>query len=449
MFDNILRNLNNTPRFPANAPMFYPDHIRRSDDLPVDKTLDNIYRMYISDDYDHDVDPNSLHGLFHRTASVSDLEPRLYNHCVTNPNSIATWLPPVVKAHATISNPALKIPATRIMRLDTELTQYLRLNFTDTNELSRRLLDHYLYTALNLDADSDYFLKTGVFSGKFQFANAHCTEPNEVGQYLHVINNFAMIVGAGESVDIAVRDYIGNDTAPTVYNGMPLRPEYRVFVDFGDNANATTAAPHNYAAYAHQFADPSEVTDDTPRILGTTQYWHKRVIRQHFAQCADPAVAGYSGAAVADKEIFRDYEDTLDHAFITHLSAVERGISQLLPALRDQGFRGQWSIDVMVEGDEFYLIDMALMCESALVDELYTIGEHRYVDVDTIRHFAERKLFGYTPAPEFEPGTLADGHGVRHQFHHGTAAECLRDGVAANLIADNGTQLPPLQRREL
>lgn len=449
MFDHLLRAVGKTPSFPANAPMFYPGHIKRSDGLPVDKTLDNIYRMYIADDYDHDADPNSLHGLFHRTASISDLEPRLYHHCTENPNSIATWLPPVIKAHAAADDPVLKIPATRIMRLDTELAQYLRLEFTDTNELSRTLLDHYLYTALNLNADSDYFLKTGVFSGKFQFANAHCTEPKEVGQYLHVINNFAMTVGGGESVDIAVRDYIGNDTAPTVYNGMPLRCEYRVFVDFGDNTAAADAEPFSYATLAHQFADPSTTSSYTPRILGTTQYWHKRVIRQHFAQCADPAVAGYSGAALADKETFYNYEDTLDHEFVTHLPAVEHGINQLLPALRDQGFRGQWSIDVMVEGDSLYLIDMALMCESALVDELDTIGEHRYVDTDTIHRFAQSKLFGCAPAPEFVSGTLVDGHNVRHQFHHGTAAECLRAGVVAGLVTDDGTQLPPLKQREL
>ena len=103
----------------------------------------------------------------------------------------------------------------------------------------------------------------------------------------------------------------------------------------------------------------------------------------------------------------------------------------------------------MVEGDSLYLIDMALMCESALVDELDTIGEHRYVDTDTIHRFAKRKLFGYAPAPEFVPGTLVDGHNVRHQFHHGTAVDCLRAGVVAGLVTDDGTQLPPLKQREL
>jgi len=230
---------------------------------------------------------------------------------------------------------------------------------------------------------------------------------------------------------------------------MPLRCEYRIFVDFGDNADAADADSLSYATFAHQFATPSTTSSYVPRILGTTQYWHKRVIRQHFAQCADPAVAGYSGAALADKDTFYNYEAVLDRDFVTHLPAVERGINQLLPALRDQGFRGQWSIDVMVEGDEFYLIDMALMCESALVDELDTIGEYRYVDTDTIHRFAQSKLFGYAPAPEFVSGTLVDGHNVRHQFHQGTAAECLRAGVVAGLVTDDGTQLPPLKQREL
>ncbi len=45
-----------------------------------------------------------------------------------------------------------------------------------------------------------------------------------MGEYFQVINNFAMEVGAGMSVDIVAREYIEDvEENPTIYNGMPLQ----------------------------------------------------------------------------------------------------------------------------------------------------------------------------------------------------------------------------------
>lgn len=187
-------------------------------------------------------DPHNFHGLRHRIAYTSDMEPELYQHCCNNHTSMGNWFAPLVRAHAAVDNPVLKLPKTRIMRLGQELAQTLWLEFHETNQLSRDILDRYFFESFQLDKDTDYFIKTDTFSGKFQFANAHCTEPDEIAQYFQVINNFAMVVGAGESVDLAVRDYIAPEPGtPEIYNGMPLRCEYRIFVDLGGNDTAKTA----------------------------------------------------------------------------------------------------------------------------------------------------------------------------------------------------------------
>ena len=457
MFDKILSRFEpKTPEFPDNKPMFYPGFIKRSDDLPVDSTMSQLHRRYSDDDYDQANDPDNIHGLFHRIASTSDLEPMLYNQCVNNPTSMSNWFKPLVKAHAQLDKPTLLLPKTRIMRLDQELAQALRLEYHEINKLSQDILDTYFFEKFNLDKDAGYFIKTGTFSGKFQFANAHCTEPDEIAQYFQVINNFAMFVGAGESVDLVVRDYIASAAnTPEIYNGMPLRCEYRLFVDFGDNTKARDFdKPHSKAAYAHAFADPEDADTTTfqPSILGTTHYWHRRVMRKHFAMCSDPSVAVHTGIERHDAETYRNHEAVLEKHFDTHRKAVEHAIEEIIPHMRGAGFRGQWSIDVMVNNAgtndaEFYLIDMAPMCESALVDELDTVGELRYTDLDTIHRYAERKMLGYVPTPDYVAGPLTDGHGVTHDFVIGDTTDALRSGVKAGYLSTDGSQIPPLETR--
>ena len=96
---------------------------------------------------------------------------------------------------------------------------------------------------------------------------------------------------------------------------------------------------------------------------------------------------------------------------------------------------------------ELYLIDMAPMCESALVDELDTVDELRYADIDTIHHYAERKMLGYVPAPEYVPETVTDGHGIVHDFVLGDTTEALRSGVKAGYLSTDGSSIPPLETK--
>lgn len=459
MFDKILSRFNNktqVPEFPDNKPMFYPGFIKRTDGLPVESTLSMLHQRYSEEGYDQVNDPDNIHGLFHRIASTSDLEPKLYDQCVNNLTSMGNWFKPLVKAHAQLDKPNLKLPKTRIMRLDHELAQAMRLEYHEINKLSQDILDNYFFEKFNLDKDAEYFIKTGTFSGKFQFANAHCTEPNEIAQYFQVINNFAMFVGAGESVDLVARDYIAPQTGtPEIYNGMPLRCEYRVFVDFGDNAKAQDFdKPHSKTAYAHEFAEPTDpdTTAFQPSILGITHYWHRRVMRQHFAMCSDPAVAVHTGIERQDAYTYRNHEAVLNEHFNAHLKSVENATREIIPAMRAQGFRGQWSIDVMVnnagtEAAKLYLIDIAPMCESALVNELDTVDELRYTDIDTIHHYAGRKMLGYVPAPEYVPETVTDGHSIAHNFIIGDTTEALRSGVKAGYLSTDGSSIPPLETK--
>ena len=366
---------------PADLVQFAPGKLMRTDGLDVDKTLNDISQMFYATDTDSIADQymhRQYHGLFHRTASVSDLTEDLYKRFKLNPNSMTHWLPKVVAANNTVTSAApapFLIPETTIWRLPIELAQYIRIPYEDTTSASRVLFNDIISTVFELKPDTTYFIKTGTFSCKFEFANARCSEPEEMGEYFQVIQNIAMSLGAGESVDLVVREYIEDtEDNPTIYHGMPLRTEYRAFIDL-DHRDPTTGEPE-------------------PRLLGITPYWHPSVMEKALALASSDVGAGF-GHINDDYHTYREHKENLMSKFHVHRDDVIARITALLPALRAQGLQGQWSVDIMKNGDDFYLIDMALMCESALSELLAVTDEYATVEPSVINDFANQLLIDY------------------------------------------------------
>ena len=366
---------------PADLVQFAPGKLMRTDGLDVDKTLNDISQMFYATDTDSITDQymhRQYHGLFHRTASVSDLTEDLYKRFKLNPNSMTHWLPKVVAANNTVTSAApapFLIPETTIWRLPIELAQYIRIPYEDTTPASRVLFNDIISTVFELKPDTTYFIKTGTFSCKFEFANARCSEPEEMGEYFQVIQNIAMSLGAGESVDLVVREYIEDtEDNPTIYHGMPLRTEYRTFIDL-DHCDPTTGEPE-------------------PRLLGITPYWHPSVMEKALALASSDVGAGF-GHINDDYHTYREHKDSLMSKFHVHRDDVITRITALLPALRAQGLQGQWSVDIMKNGEDFYLIDMALMCESALSELLAVTDEYATVEPSVINNFANQLLIDY------------------------------------------------------
>lgn len=256
-------------------------------------------------------------GLLSRLLSVSDLTAKTYERFAQNPNSLYNWHPAVVKALAS-SKTELKSPATKVLRLPIEMAQFIRIEYQETSQADKDLFNQYIFEQFELEDDTTYFIKTGTFSSKFQFANAKCSEPREMGEYFQVINNFAMTVGAGHSVDVVVREYIEDvEQNPTIYNGMPLRTEFRVFVDCNTN-----------------------------ELIGAVPYWHPIVMKRALK-------AGLSDSIQQDYQTYLAHEDKLTSEYNEQLE-----------------LSGKYSIDVMKNGADLYVIDLALMSQSALTELL-------------------------------------------------------------------------------
>lgn len=124
-----------------------------------------------------------------------------------------------------------------------------------------------------------------------------------------------------------VREFIHDkENCPVIYKGLLLHTEYRVFIDC-----------------------------DTDRILGIYPYWDPEVMEKRFDEHRDDHDEH-------DAIAYRAYENTLMEKYENNKDLVSRKAAELLP---DLNLKGQWSLDVMQNGDDFWLIDMALAEQSA------------------------------------------------------------------------------------
>lgn len=167
-----------------------------------------------------------------------------------------------------------------------------------------------------------YNIKNGTYSDKFNFVNCMALK-SEIPQKINLINYSSAIVGAGGYTELVVRDVINYDyeTIPTIYNGMPLRSEFRVFYDF-----------------------------DKRNILYSVNYWD-------FDYC-------YNHLNITDKIIFEHERDRLETNFINRKEEVENLVDYHMKNVK---MKGKWSIDILYNEleDTYYLIDMALAHRSA------------------------------------------------------------------------------------
>lgn len=311
-----------------NVQQIVEGKIARSDKIDVDKAVSDL-DQYI-EKLPIGKKRTNVENLRSRLVSVSDLTSKLYNEFAQNPNSLHNWFPAIEAA--VMNQSFFKVPKTISKRMPIEIAQFIRLEYQDTTQVSKERLNNMLFDLFELEDDKEYFIKTGTFSSKFEFHNAHLKEPREIGEYFQVINNFAMEVGAGHSVDLVVREYIEDkDNRPTIYNGMPLRTEFRAFVDF-----------------------------DSDTLEGIVPYWHPVVMKGALKR-------GLSAEMEKDYATYRSIEDTLSEDYNEHVQAVKQNLEEIIPNIN---LTGRYSVDIMKNGEDFYIIDLATTETSALYELL-------------------------------------------------------------------------------
>lgn len=224
------------------------------------------------------------------------------------------------------------------------LLQLTRCDYNLLTPSTIAIVDRFCQKAFHLDEAKEYFIKTGTYSSKFDFRNAHvhgAKEVRELGEYLLFIHFLALqmasplsskqIYGVSTTNEWAVREFIPDkENNPTIYKGMPLHTEYRVFVDF-----------------------------ERGEIIGVNPYWDPAVMTKRFAHEADAD----SPHQIHDYIMYKAHEDTLMKRYYTN---VDKVCAHIKAMPNDIDLSGQWAIDVMQNGDDFWIIDMSLAQNSAL-----------------------------------------------------------------------------------
>lgn len=282
--------------------------------------------------------------LFRQGLDIQDLNPLIYAALGKNQNSIENWFPQLCEGVK--KQEFFKIPDTIILQVPLPLLQLSRLDYGCMTPTTLYILDLFCQKIFRLQKEKEYFVKTGTFSSKYDFRNAHVQgekEVNELGEYLLFIHNqacqmagplmYPCTYGPGTTRSWVVREYIKDlEGNPCIYKGMPLHTEYRVFVDF-----------------------------DTKEILGISPYWKPDIMKQRFGHEKDAD----SPHNIHDYIIYLKHEKVLMSRYEKYKDKIEEQVQKLLP---DIPLTGQWSMDIMQNGTNFYIIDMALAVNSALIE---------------------------------------------------------------------------------
>lgn len=217
-----------------------------------------------------------------------------------------------------IANQIFTYEETEIMK---HSDNFSKVNWDEINKVLKPTLDKMKpYTVYNI--------KNGCFSNKFEFDTCLATRENLAQQLWKINYNSAMFSTGGFS-ELVVRELITSDKykVPTIYNGMPLQEEVRVFYNMQTN-----------------------------KIEYMVDYWN-------YQYCKDGI------RNMSDKIIFDWFHNKIDgrsdrHSYKMHelFSAIDENISSLK---FDGTLMGIWSIDFMYANGKIYLIDMARGYRSA------------------------------------------------------------------------------------
>lgn len=296
--------------------------------------------------YQNETNPKKrtlAYNLFRQGLDILDVDSITYKMIDTNPNSMSHWLPQL--AIAIQHQDFFKIPKTTIVKVPVSMLQLTRIDYGVLTRTTLDIVNKFCQKVFNLDETKEYFIKTGTYSSKFDFRNAHvfgAKEVRELGEYLLFIHHQACqmasplnnrsIYGVSTTTEWVVREFIKDkENNPCIYKGLPLHTEYRVFVDF-----------------------------DTKQVIGITPYWDSKVMKQRFGNEEDSD----SPHMMHDYIIYSAHEEILMNRYNENVDSVKKHIESMLSDI--ENINGQWSIDIMQNDNDFWIIDMALAVNSAL-----------------------------------------------------------------------------------
>lgn len=277
-----------------------------------DKSIDKI--DYIKNGYELKKLPKLIYEnekfIEYKSPVQQQIEREGFKHSMSSENNLSFWYPKT-------TNIGFKTPNTIITDFNDEevkLIKETKWQSLDEKELLQRIKNSVRNG--EIDLNEKMFIRLGNSSNKFNFDSCYIKDINELYKKLMIMfGDMYFKLEWVQNIELVLREYIKtNYQRNTIYNGMPLNTEFRVFYDFDEN-----------------------------KILGIFNYWDKDTMLDNL----------------------HSQEDLIAFANTTH--EIESDFTRLYPFLKEEAesklpsadLRGKWSVDFMYDGNEFVLIDMA------------------------------------------------------------------------------------------
>lgn len=257
---------------------------------------------------------------FFETASKNS-----YNEDREYPENFSNWYKHIIDfgkfKHADIiSNQVFTWEDTNIICKDDSIN---KVDWISINNILKPTLD-------KMKPNKLYNIKNGAFSNKFDFDTCVTTK-DELAEKFWKIEYQSALLDTGGYTELVVRELIPYDwhTTPTIYNGMPMREEIRVFYNM-----------------------------ETHKIEYMVDYWDYKYCVEHLSNATDKIIFDWFHNQIGERP--DNHQDILYE--------VKNRIKNNIDTLKfDNCIDGIWSIDFMYvqETDSVYLIDMARAHRSA------------------------------------------------------------------------------------
>ena len=246
---------------------------------------------------------------------------------IENPNNFSYWFPKVAPH---LEEKGIRSPKSKVIPVPENIMDACFMERKGDYELISEWIRMTVMPDL-LGAEFPLFMKNGCFSNKFDFAGScMLREYDEQAITDNFVNlqNTSLSFETGGNMEIILRQFIEPPKGtPTIYNGMPLRPELRLFYDFGK---------HSYC-YAVNYWD--------------WDYCHDAICD---ASAEDKKV--YESCYAELKELY-EYRKSY---FLPRILAGLRRVDKLA---------GIWSLDFILDEHVCWFIDAAIAERSAYWDE--------------------------------------------------------------------------------
>lgn len=162
--------------------------------------------------------------------NLEELENSYYNDLISNKNNISYWYPK-------IKDCGIKQPKTFIYQVPKDVMKCFFHDNKDDSDKITEWVRNELYPNIPQELkNTNLFIKNGCFSNKFDFVTATPKHNNVecISECIQDIQYYSFCYDTMGNNEIAIRERIPYSPCetPCIYNGLPLRNEYRTFYDF-------------------------------------------------------------------------------------------------------------------------------------------------------------------------------------------------------------------------